>query len=148
MEPQFPNSSVSSPQQSSNSKSKDSPTQKQKPKLPTPQDLITHYESQGMDSHQASIKVIDDLQHMLFRVVSSGRGKKDKLKAETSRKLDNVNARLAIIEMKLDSKPGYPESIAIGVASAATFRGFSAIWPHIAAAASSVWNSVRGSTNT
>lgn len=157
-QPQFPNSSISSSQQPTPSNTKDTTTttnattasaaNKQKMKLPTPQELITHYESQGMNSHEASIKVIDDLQHMLFRVVTSGRGKKDKFMAEASRKLDTANTRLAIIEMKLDSKPGYPESVAIGVASAAAFRGVAAIWPQLAAAASNVWNSVKGSTNT
>lgn len=101
-----------------------------------------------MNSQEASIKVIDDLQHMLFKVVTSGRGKKDKFMAEASRKLDTANTRLAIIEMKLDSKPGYPESVAIGVASAAAFRGVTAIWPQLAAAASNLWNSVKGSTKT
>ncbi|XP_021762003.1 uncharacterized protein LOC110726794 [Chenopodium quinoa] len=150
-QPQIPNSSTSSPPQQPPSTTKDSATnsgKKQKLKLPTPQELITHYESQGMNSNEASIKVIDDLQQMLFRVVTSGRGKKDKFMAEASRKLDTANTRLAIIEMKLDSKPGYPESVAIGVTSAVVFRGVAAVWPQLVSAASSLWNSVRGSTNT
>ncbi|XP_010696124.2 uncharacterized protein LOC104908680 [Beta vulgaris subsp. vulgaris] len=147
-QPQFPNSSTSSQSMQSSPPPSTTNNNKQKVKLPTPTELITHYESQGMNSHEASIKVIDDLQHMLFKVITSGRGKKDKFMGESSRKLDTANTRLAIIEMKLDSKPGYPQSLAIGVASAATFTAISAISPHLTAAISSLWTSVKGSTNT
>ncbi|KAL8158680.1 hypothetical protein V2J09_000217 [Rumex salicifolius] len=117
------------------------PEEKKKAPLPTPQELISHYESQGMDSQQASFKVIDDLQNMLVRVISSSsssksvKAKKNKFMSDASRKLDTANARLAILEMKLDSKPGFPQSLAIGVASGATFRGLSSVWPHISTAA-------------
>uniref|UniRef100_A0A803N4Q9 Uncharacterized protein n=1 Tax=Chenopodium quinoa TaxID=63459 RepID=A0A803N4Q9_CHEQI len=60
---------------------------------------------------------------------------------EASRKLDTANTRLAIIEMKLDSKPGYPESVAIGVTSTVAFRDVAAVWPQLVFAASSLWNS-------
>lgn len=129
-----------------NTSTSNSDNKKRKIKLPTPQEMISHYESQGMGSQEASIKVIDDLQHLLFRVVSSDRGKKGKFPVEVSRKLDTANARLAILEMKLDSKPGYPESFAIGVASAAAFRGVAAVWPHVAASAAQIWSSIRGAT--
>ncbi|KAJ8431734.1 hypothetical protein Cgig2_028951 [Carnegiea gigantea] len=129
-----------------NTSTSNNDNKKRKIKLPTPQEMISHYESQGMGSQEASIKVIDDLQHLLFRVVSSDRGKKGKFPVEVSRKLDTANARLAILEMKLDSKPGYPESFAIGVASAAAFRGVAAVWPHVAASAAQIWSSIRGAT--
>src|SRR5574337_1068296 len=90
-------------------------TRRRKP--PSPQELISHYESQGLTSHDASIKVIEDLQNALFRIISSGRGKKDKLLVETSRKIDATNNRLAILDLKLDSKPGYAETFALGLAS-------------------------------
>uniref|UniRef100_A0A803LM87 Uncharacterized protein n=1 Tax=Chenopodium quinoa TaxID=63459 RepID=A0A803LM87_CHEQI len=64
--------------------------------------------------------------------------------AEASRKLDTANTRLAIIEMKLDSKPGYPESVAIGVTSTVAFRDVAAVWPQLVFAASSLWNSTTG----
>ncbi|GAB2302856.1 hypothetical protein Dimus_036851 [Dionaea muscipula] len=120
----------------------------QKSRIPTPQELISHYESQGLETQEAAIKVIDDLQRVLFRTVTSGRGRKDKSMAEVSKKLDNVNTRLAIVEMKLDSKPGYPGFLALGVLSAASFRGIASVWPHVAGAAAHIWNSVRGSTTS
>ncbi|GMH03883.1 hypothetical protein Nepgr_005722 [Nepenthes gracilis] len=119
----------------------------QKRRVPTPQELISHYESQGLESQEAAVRVIGDLQHMLRKVVTSGRGKKDRFTAESSRKLDTANARLAIVEMKLDSKPGFPESLAIGIASAASFRGITAVWPRVVGAAAQIWNSVRSSTS-
>ncbi|KAF8369691.1 hypothetical protein HHK36_021020 [Tetracentron sinense] len=120
----------------------------QKMKLPTPQDLVAHYESEGLNNKDASMKVIEDLQNVLYRVVSSGRGRKDKFMAETSRKLDTANTRLAILELKMDSKPGYPESLAIGVASAAIFKGFGSVFPHVVGAFAQIWDAVRGSTKS
>ncbi|KAK9734126.1 hypothetical protein RND81_04G116600 [Saponaria officinalis] len=136
MEP--PNFSNSSPTKPNNNS-----TKKTTPKLPTPQELITHYESKGMNSQEASIKVIDDLQNALFRVVSStNKGKKNG--GDTSRKLDLLNARLAIVEKKLDSKPGFVGSFGIGCATATAFRGVAAVWPQVVG----VWNSVRGLSKT
>ncbi|PRQ51862.1 hypothetical protein RchiOBHm_Chr2g0149211 [Rosa chinensis] len=114
-----------------------------KKKLPTPQELISHYESQGLDTQEASLRVIGDLQTALFRVISSGRGRKDKLLAETSRKVDNTNNSLAILNMKLDSKPGYGESFAIGLASGLTFQGVQSVLPHVFKGFGDIWNSVR-----
>ena len=73
---------------------KNSSTQKRK--LLSAQELISQYESQGLDSQQASIKVIEELQNALFRVISSGRNRKDKLMIETSKKIDATNTRLAV----------------------------------------------------
>ncbi|RYR44143.1 hypothetical protein Ahy_A08g040527 isoform B [Arachis hypogaea] len=101
-----------------------------------------------MDAQEASIKVIEDLQRALFGVISSGRGKKDKLLIDSSRKMDAVNGRLAVLDMKLDSKPGYVETFAIGVASAATLRGIGAIMPHIIAPLAQIWNSVTTATKS
>ncbi|RVX03722.1 hypothetical protein CK203_023075 [Vitis vinifera] len=118
------------------------PPRTQKRKLPTPKELIAHYESQGMEPQEASLKVIDDLQTALFRVISSGRGKKDRFTMDASRKLDTANARLAILEMKLDSKPGYPQTLALGVASA----GIASALPHVFGAFSQIWSSVRSAS--
>ncbi|KAK6915219.1 hypothetical protein RJ641_020336 [Dillenia turbinata] len=96
-------------------------------KLATAQELISHYESKGLQPHEASIKAIEDLQATLFRVVASGRARKEKSMAESSR---NMDTRLAILEWKLDSKPGYAQSVAIGVTSAAIWQGISHIAPH------------------
>ncbi|GMY38282.1 Ribosomal-like protein, putative [Fagus crenata] len=127
---------------------KTSSTQNQKRKLPSPQELITHYESQGLDSQQASIKVIEDLQNALFRVITSGRGKKDKFMAETSRKIDAANTRLAVLDMKVDSKPGFGETFAIGVASGVTLKGIGSVMPHVLRALGQIWNSVKTATKT
>lgn len=118
------------------------PKPPKKMKLPTPKELISHYESQGMDSQEASMKVIDDLQKALFGVISSGKGKHDKLLIESSRKVDAIGNRLTVLDMKLDSKPGYVETFAIGVASGAALKGFGAIVPHILAPLAQIWNNV------
>ncbi|OIW00377.1 hypothetical protein TanjilG_05727 [Lupinus angustifolius] len=122
-----------------------SPTQKRK--LATPKELIAHYESQGMETQEASIKVIEDLQKALFGVITSGRAKKDKQFVETNRKVDSVNNRLTILAMKLDSKPGYAETFAIGLASGAALKGFGAIVPHILRPLAQIWSSVTSATN-
>ncbi|XP_050382284.1 uncharacterized protein LOC126799187 [Argentina anserina] len=114
-----------------------------KRKLPTPQELISHYESKGLDTQEASLKVIGDLQTALFRVISSGRGRKDKLLAETSRKADSTNNSLAILNMKLDSKPGYGGSFAIGVVSGLSVQGIGSVLPHVLKGFGDIWNSVR-----
>ncbi|KAL2343120.1 hypothetical protein Fmac_004405 [Flemingia macrophylla] len=113
-----------------------------KMKLPSPKELISHYESQGVDSQEASMKVIEDLQKALFSVVSSGRGKHDKLLTESSRKIDAISNRLTVLDMKLDSKPGYVETFAIGLASGAALKGIGALLPHIIAPIGNIWNFV------
>ncbi|KAL6996085.1 hypothetical protein U1Q18_006221 [Sarracenia purpurea var. burkii] len=136
--------------QSLSSKDANSISQNQKRKIPTAEELLRHYESQGLESREASIKVIDDLQKALFRVMTqSPRGnlrKDDKLMAETSRKLDVINARLLNIDMKLDSKPGYGGALAVGVASGASLRAFGCLFPHVVGAVGRLWNSVRSAT--
>ncbi|XP_027333258.1 uncharacterized protein LOC113848077 [Abrus precatorius] len=124
------------------------PKPSQKRKLPTAKELISHYESQGMDSQEASMKVIEDLQKALFGVISSGRGKKDKLLTESSRKVDAVNNRLTVLDMKLDSKPGYVETFAIGLVSGATLKGIGALVPHILSPVAQIWNSVSAATKS
>ncbi|XP_028772077.1 uncharacterized protein LOC114745361 [Neltuma alba] len=119
-----------------------------KKKPPTPQELIAHYESQGLDSNAAAAKVIDDLQRALFGVISSGRGKKDRLLADSSRKIDALNSRLTILDLKLDSKPGYPETFAIGIASGAAINGIGAVMPQILGSLSQIWKSVASVTDS
>lgn len=94
------------------------------------------------------MKVIEDLQNVLVRVVSSGRGKKDKFMVESSRKLDSVNSRLAILELKVDSKPGYGQTLAIGVAAGGIVNGIGSIVPHVLGAIGEMWRAVRSSTKT
>ncbi|KAI3437150.1 uncharacterized protein J3R85_005569 [Psidium guajava] len=117
-------------------------TKKKKTKMPSPQELLSHYESQGLDSHQASLKAIDHLQKMLFRVVSSRDPKTDKVPPDAARKMDALNGRLAVLEMKVDSKPGYAEAFAIGVASGAALNGMGSLVPHVLTSLSQIWSSV------
>ncbi|EOY26263.1 Ribosomal protein-related, putative [Theobroma cacao] len=121
---------------------------KAKKKIPTPQELISHYQTQGLDSQQASIKVIEDLQNVVMRVVSSNsKSKKDnKFLIDTSRKIDSVNSRLAVVDMKLDSKPGYLETLAIGIASGAALNGIGSVLPHVFEGFAQIWSSVRTAT--
>ncbi|MCD7457588.1 hypothetical protein HAX54_035446 [Datura stramonium] len=118
-------------------------------KLPSPRELVSHYESQGMDSQEASFKVIEDLQGALFRVISSSRNDKNRnnirnVSSETSRKLDVINARLLSLDMKVDSKPGYPQTLAIGMASG----GLLQVLPRVADSVVQIWNTVRNATNS
>ncbi|KAE8699330.1 hypothetical protein F3Y22_tig00110580pilonHSYRG00099 [Hibiscus syriacus] len=120
---------------------------KTKRKIPTPQELISHYQTQGLDAQEASVKVIEDLQNVVMRVVSSNsKPKKDKFLIDASRKMDSVNNRLAVVDMKLDSKPGYLETFAIGVASGAAFNGISSVLPHVFEGIAQIWSSVRTAT--
>ena len=126
---------------------KDRDNNKAKKKFPTPQELISHYQTQGLDSQQASIKVIEDLQNVVMRVVSSNsRSKKDKFLVDTSRKIDSVNSRLAVVDMKLDSKPGYLETFAIGIASGAALNGIGSVLPRVFEGFAQIWSSVRTAT--
>ncbi|OWM81933.1 hypothetical protein CDL15_Pgr007972 [Punica granatum] len=136
------------PMSSSSTFIEDQRMKKGKKRLPTPQELISHYEAQGMDSQQASIKVIEDLQRMLFRVSSSsGSFRKDKLLfQQVSRKMDSAISRLAILEMKLDSKPSYPAAIAMGIGSGAALKGIESVLPHAMNAFGQIWSAV-GSIN-
>lgn len=127
---------------------KDRDNNKAKRKIPTPQELISHYQNQGLDSQQASIKVIEDLQNVVMRVVSSNsKPKKDnKFLIDTSRKIDSLNTRLAVVDMKLDSKPGYLETFGIGIASGAALNGITSVLPHVFEGLSQIWSSVRTAT--
>ncbi|XWS20593.1 hypothetical protein CRYUN_Cryun31cG0115800 [Craigia yunnanensis] len=126
---------------------KDRDNNKGKKKIPTPQELISHYQTQGLDSQQASIKVIEDLQNVVMRVVSSNsKSKKDKLLIDTSRKVDSVNSRLAVVDMKIDSKPGYLETFSIGIASGAALNGIGSVLPHVFEGFAQIWSAVRTAT--
>ncbi|KAK4269602.1 hypothetical protein QN277_022739 [Acacia crassicarpa] len=125
---------------------KPKPVSKKKP--PTPQELIAHYESQGLDSNAAAVKVIEDLQKALFGVISSGRGKKDRMLVDSSRKIDALGSRLTLLDLKLDSKPGYPETFAIGIASGAAVSGIGAVMPQIIGGLAQIWKSVISVTNS
>jgi hypothetical protein len=59
----------------------------QKKKIPSPKEFISYYESQGMDSQEASLNVIEDLQKALVGIISSGKGKKVRVFNESSRKM-------------------------------------------------------------
>ncbi|KAL3835344.1 hypothetical protein ACJIZ3_010080 [Penstemon smallii] len=108
---------------------------KKSKKMPSPQELVSHYEKQGMETQDASLKVIQELQGALFRIIAANRSPKSA--DVTSAKLDAIHSRLLQIEMKVDSKPSYPQALAIGVAA-------SGLWN----AAGLIWNSVRRATSS
>ncbi|KAL8133073.1 hypothetical protein AgCh_008511 [Apium graveolens] len=118
--------------------------------------MIAHYEAQGMDTHQASLRVIEDLQKALFQKIAINKTKKmstagagDTTVAGISsgRKLDVINSRLMNLDMKVDTKPGYPQTLAIGVASGAVIKGVGVLVPHLVSSVGSIWNSVRNFTS-
>ncbi|CAH1422545.1 unnamed protein product [Lactuca virosa] len=105
-----------------------------KKKLPTAKEMVAHYESQGMQPQEASLKVIDDLQNLLLRVVNTSK----------KNNMDAVNNRLLRLESKLDSKPGFPQTLAIGVLSGTVVH----VFPQVISSVAHIWNSVRSSTSS
>ncbi|KAL4205305.1 hypothetical protein AMTRI_Chr01g136630 [Amborella trichopoda] len=126
------------------SPTKETATQKRKPLSAS--ELVSLYESQGFEPQEAPLKVIEDLQKLVARLASSRSRKKDKFMADMSRKLDILNTRVAVLDMKVDSKPGYPQAVAIGVGAAAIFQGVSGALPHVVEGFSQMWSKVRSST--
>ncbi|GJW40645.1 SPIRAL1-like protein 1 [Tanacetum coccineum] len=113
--------------QGTSGESKSNVEKKNMKKLPSAKEMVAHYESKGMDTQEASLKVIDDLQNLLLKVVV--------VNNNTKKKNSNSDEVLKRMESKLDSKPGYPQSIAIGFLSGG-----------VAASVAHIWNSVRSST--
>ncbi|XP_020580567.1 uncharacterized protein LOC110024759 [Phalaenopsis equestris] len=111
---------------------------------PSPEEILTFYESQGLDHRAASLKAIEDLQSALLRGAAASRRNRLAPSGDLQRKVDNINTSLAILQMKLDSKPGFPESLAIGLASGALIHGLSAT----VRALSEAWRSVASVTKS
>ncbi|KAJ0007770.1 hypothetical protein Pint_30753 [Pistacia integerrima] len=131
-----------------NPQPKSTTTNPQKKKAPSPQELITHYTTQGLDQEQASLKVIEDLQNVLFRViVSTNKNRKDKVMTETSKKIDVINNRLAILDMKVDSKPGFAQTFGLGIVSGAALNGIGSAFPHVVKGFGQIWTAVRTVTD-
>ncbi|KAI0518875.1 hypothetical protein KFK09_006312 [Dendrobium nobile] len=122
----------------------DNKQNKNKRRPPSPEEVLAFYESQGLDQRAASLKAIEDLQSALLRGAAASRRGRLAPSAELQRKLDNTNTRLAVLDMKLDSKPGYPESLAIGLASGALLHGLTAAFRAI----SDTWRSVSSATKS
>ncbi|KAL8466581.1 hypothetical protein ACS0TY_035587 [Phlomoides rotata] len=107
-------------------------------RMPTPGELVSHYEKQGMETQEASLKVIGDLQGALFRMITAKRNRDGKSPEDvTSAKLDAIHSRLVQLEMKVDSKPSYPQALAVGVASAGIWNGVVRLWDTVRQATSS-----------
>ncbi|KAJ4788074.1 hypothetical protein LUZ62_039320 [Rhynchospora pubera] len=131
--PKLPPRTTNSASSRSNSSDKKNRNKKQ---LPSPEEILSHYESQGLDTRAASLQAISHLQALLFKTVASN-------SASSVRKVDTINTRLAIIEAKLDSKPGFVQSFAIGVVSGAALNGFGSAFPYVLHGLSNAWNSAR-----
>ncbi|CAA7056709.1 unnamed protein product [Microthlaspi erraticum] len=117
-------------------------------KFPTATELISHYQKRGLEPAEASVKVIEDLQNALVRVVSSSKNasSKDKLVTD-ARKIDAINGRLAVVDAKLETKPGYVETFVLGLASGAALNGVNAVWPHVTKGIGQVWSAVKSGTD-
>lgn len=114
------------------------PAKKKRRAPPSPEEVLAHYEAQGLSPREASLRAISELEAMIFRYAS----KKDRMAADSPRRLEGVSTRLAVLEMKLDSKPGFAESLAIGVASGAIVSAI----PHVLGGLRGIWDSVRSAT--
>lgn len=119
---------------------------KKSKRMPSPQEMVAHYEKQGMATQEASLKVIGDLQGALFRMIAANSkrgGDSSNSNSNTSSpqvisaKLDAVHSHLVQLETKLDSKPSYPQALALGFASASLWNG-----------AVQLWNTVRRTTSS
>ncbi|WOK92088.1 hypothetical protein Cni_G00779 [Canna indica] len=121
---------------------------KAKKRASVPEEILAHYESQGLGAREAALEAVSDLQTLLYSSIAAGQGKKDRFMTDSLRKLDNANARLAILESRLDSKPDIGQSLAVGLASGALLRGADAALPHVLGGLRAVWDSVRAATRT
>ncbi|KAL5825647.1 hypothetical protein ACOSQ3_021710 [Xanthoceras sorbifolium] len=54
---------------------------------------------------------------------------------------------LAIVDMKLDIKPGYGETLVLGVASGAALNGIGCVRPHVLKGLGQIWSAVRTATD-
>ncbi|CAN7098666.1 hypothetical protein HID58_021704 [Brassica napus] len=144
-QPTFPNAAA---EETKSEQNQTAPKQKSK-KFPTAAELISHYQKQGgLEPAEASVKVIEDLQNALVRVASSSKNasSKSKLLAD-GRKIDAISGRLAVVDAKLETKPGYVETFALGLASGAALNGISAVWPHVTRGIGQVWSAVKSGTD-
>ncbi|KAK0595720.1 hypothetical protein LWI29_009347 [Acer saccharum] len=80
-------------------------------------------------------------------IASNSKKKKDRLVGDTSKKIDVINNRLAIVDLKLDTKPGYGDTFALGVASGAALNGIGCVWPHVLKGIGQIWSAVRTATD-
>ncbi|PKA57886.1 hypothetical protein AXF42_Ash012425 [Apostasia shenzhenica] len=131
---------LSSPNATAAGESKQENKNGRRTRPPTPEEVLAYYQSQGLDAQSASLKAIADLQTLLLR--GGARGGSAASRRDFQRKLDNINTRVAILDMKLDSKPGYPESLAIGLAAGGFLHGLSAALPPALRALADAWRSV------
>ncbi|MCL7050660.1 hypothetical protein MKW94_014528 [Papaver nudicaule] len=88
------------------------------------------------------MKVIEDLQNVIFRILKSKGGQKDKFMAKSTRMLDTVNTRLNILELKLDAKLNFGQTLGIGVVAG----GIVSVVPQVFGAIGQIWSSVTNST--
>ncbi|KAG8380283.1 hypothetical protein BUALT_Bualt07G0177200 [Buddleja alternifolia] len=117
---------VNAAENNNNNKQKE---KKKSKRMASPRELVSHYEKQGMETQEASLKVIQDLQGALFRMITANRNNRNANSPDiTSAKLDAIHSRLLQLEMKVDSKPSYPPALALGVASAGIWNAALQLW--------------------
>ncbi|GLJ10528.1 hypothetical protein SUGI_0129810 [Cryptomeria japonica] len=97
------------------------------------------YEAKGLSSTAASHQAILDLQKVLSKVVSQVRTSPTRRNEAFK---SDINTRLAILEMKVDSKPGIGQMLGLQVAATAIVQTA----PHVFRAVGNMWSSVRNST--
>lgn len=105
---------------------------------PGPEEVLAHYESQGLSTREASLRAIGELQDLLNNYTA----KKERFAVDFPRKLDAVNARLGVLEMKAEAKPGFPESLAAGIAASALVSEAH----HLLGCLRGIWVSVHSAT--
>ncbi|KAL5758758.1 hypothetical protein ACOSP7_021369 [Xanthoceras sorbifolium] len=77
-------------------------------------------------------------------IASKNKNKKDRLVGgDTSKRIDVINNRLAIVDMKLDTKPGHGETLVLGVA----LNAIGCVRPHVLKGLGQIWSAVRTATD-
>eukprot|EP00252_Welwitschia_mirabilis_P003687 TRINITY_DN13741_c0_g1_i1.p1 TRINITY_DN13741_c0_g1~~TRINITY_DN13741_c0_g1_i1.p1 ORF type:complete len:150 (-),score=26.67 TRINITY_DN13741_c0_g1_i1:364-813(-) len=114
---------------------------KMKPKKPDPAELIKMYEERGLNTTEASHKAISDLQSFASELLA--RLKDESSRPRSSARDKQINNRLSVLEMKIDSKPSMPQSLAIGVTASAIVSAAPSVFNALASTWSSISNSLK-----
>lgn len=112
-----------------------------KSKKPNPEELLALYEAKGLNPTEASHQAIHDLQSVISNLLYSRARSSDRSSQQFSSQLDPISTRLSLLEMKVDTKPGMAQTLALGVSAGAIVQAT----PHVFRAVSSIWSNFRNS---
>jgi hypothetical protein len=120
------------------------PLQK-KSKKTEPAELLALYEAKGLNPTEASHQAIHDLQGVISNLLYSRARSSERDRSSQqgfSSKIDYISTRVSLLEMKVDSKPGMAQTLALGVSASALVQAT----PHVFRAVCNIWSSFRNSS--